>query len=260
MNVPQKASWRPLQPIMALEDCPVCGGTGWETLEVRGVHTAKRCGCSLLSRTLRIREGLCVPPRYQGCTLAGFEPKTLSQHHALKAAQRFVDQFPRVPKGLFLSGPPGVGKTHLTVGILLALAARFHEDLLFVDFPSFLESARSCSAARLAQLPQSGAANASLVLFDNFGCCVASSENLRFTEGLLGYRSANKRVSLFTGEQIYCSGAFRPSRNRHDSASDRFIRQLRSPARISLLTSNRLLPVSGEDFRAEGAGRMALFL
>jgi DNA replication protein DnaC len=67
-----------------------------------------------------------VPPRFRDRTLAGFERRT-GTAKALDAARRLAgDEAPT--GGLVLLGPPGVGKTHLSVGILADRAARWLRD------------------------------------------------------------------------------------------------------------------------------------
>ena len=60
-----------------------------------------------------------IPPRYQKCDLDNI---VLYPNEGLKkavtVARRFADAYPVVERGLFLDGPPGVGKTHIAVAIL----------------------------------------------------------------------------------------------------------------------------------------------
>jgi DNA replication protein DnaC len=55
-----------------------------------------------------------VGRKYRGCSLGTFEPRSHGQVAALKAAKEFSTN----PAGfLYLHGKPGVGKTHLAIGI-----------------------------------------------------------------------------------------------------------------------------------------------
>ena len=89
-----------------------------------------------------------------------FEPATVSQARALGEVQRLVDRFPRVEHDLFLTGDPGVGKTHLAVAALLELLQRFHDGLLFTDSSALLDiqsigaqsAAEGCQRMKTASL------------------------------------------------------------------------------------------------------------
>jgi DNA replication protein DnaC len=64
------------------------------------------------------RVGRIVPPRFRSRTLDNFEARSPSAVRALEAARAVVEH----GASLVLSGPPGVGKTHLAAGIVRAVA------------------------------------------------------------------------------------------------------------------------------------------
>lgn len=77
-----------------------------------------------------------VGRKYRGCSLDTFQASTSSQAAALKAAREFA----AAPAGfLYLHGKPGVGKTHLAIGIF-----REHQDrATFWTVPELLLHLRS---------------------------------------------------------------------------------------------------------------------
>jgi DNA replication protein DnaC len=134
---------------MAQKDCPACEGTGWKLVDVGGVSRAERCDCSLVSQPGDLLRRSRIPPRYEHCELANFDLRkdeaTGSVNGYLERAKSnatyFVREFPNVDCGLVLTGPTGVGKTHLAVAVLRGLVERGFE-CLFVDFRELLQQIR----------------------------------------------------------------------------------------------------------------------
>lgn len=64
------------------------------------------------------------PARYADAALDTYEPTTPAQHEALRAARQVADG---EISNLVLVGPPGVGKSHLAVGIVKAIVRQTEE-------------------------------------------------------------------------------------------------------------------------------------
>jgi len=89
-------------------------------------------------------KGAGIPARYRHCTLDNliiYPNEGLT--NAVKAARRFADKFPVVDKGLFFIGPPGIGKTHLSVALINHAVAQTGASALFCDVPELLKTIRS---------------------------------------------------------------------------------------------------------------------
>src|ERR1039458_8658099 len=105
------------------ETCPICGGTGWQTIERGKEREAVRCECRVRDRGERLLAAAHIPARYRHCELFNFQcdPDDKGQKSIRDArflAGRFVEEYPTDRTGLLFVGSVGVGKTHLAVGIM----------------------------------------------------------------------------------------------------------------------------------------------
>jgi len=120
----------------AIQVCSICGGSGWEPVESKGV---KQCSCRRESRNKVLLGRARIPPRYQRCSLDNFENTCPSVQRALMVSRKYVDEYPNIDVGLLLIGTCGVGKTHLAAGILTALINNKGIPSLFYDFRDLLK-------------------------------------------------------------------------------------------------------------------------
>jgi len=126
------------------ETCPLCGGTGWKTIERGKEREAVRCDCRVQSRSERLLAVAHIPPRYEHCELTSFQydPDDKRQASIVRArnfAGRFVEEYPVEKTGLLFVGSVGVGKTHLAVGIIKALIREKGIHCLFCDYRELLK-------------------------------------------------------------------------------------------------------------------------
>ena len=110
--------------------CTLCGGSGFTVLETAdGRRSVRDCACRLERRRKRIEGQAGIPPRYAEATLESFctdgeyEPFLF---RAQSACRKFVASYPLQTNGtgLLLTGKPGIGKTHLAIGVLKGLLER----------------------------------------------------------------------------------------------------------------------------------------
>src|SRR4029079_568670 len=88
-----------------------------------------------------------IPPRYEHCSLANFDPYTPTHRAALERAMSYCSGYPFLGKseglGLLLTGSNGVGKTHLGVGVLRELVHSKGARGQFWDFHELMREIKS---------------------------------------------------------------------------------------------------------------------
>jgi DNA replication protein DnaC len=133
-----------LPPVQTNSVCPLCNGTGWKPVQDGAVERVTRCDCWREAQLGRVIKAAGIPPRYVHCTLDNlllYENEGLA--NAVKAARRFAGKFPVVDKGIFFIGPPGIGKTHLSVALIRYAMLEKGATALFCDVPELLKTIRS---------------------------------------------------------------------------------------------------------------------
>ena len=106
---------------------------------------AVRCECRVKGRADRLLAAAHLPARYEHCDLGNFDydPGDKGQTSigdARMFAGRFVEEYPVEKTGILFVGTVGVGKTHLSVGILKALIREKGIHCLFCDYRELLKS------------------------------------------------------------------------------------------------------------------------
>jgi DNA replication protein DnaC len=111
--------------------CSSCSGTGWAFVVDKGVRP---CRCRAEERRVKLLADACIPKLYKESNLQTYQPSkgNLSHLRAFNYAHTFVRDYPIVDRGILFMGSVGVGKTHLSAGILRGLigkgiSCRFYE-------------------------------------------------------------------------------------------------------------------------------------
>ena len=185
------------------KNCPVCDGTGWRPVEKEGLRAVEICDCRRQQRDQRLLEHARIPRRYHTCDFEGLNvlQEQESLYFAAGKARRFVADYPLVEKGLLFLGPPGVGKTHLTVAILKRLMEQKGVECLFCPYQELLRQIRDSydpvSLSTESQILQP-VLHTDVVAIDDLGANRISDWVEDTITYILNYRYNERKTTLLT--------------------------------------------------------------
>lgn len=120
--------------------CPHCDGYG-HVIDDNG--KARPCVCVRKEIILSGIEEARIPTRYVNADLHNFDAPTSSLKASHSFAADYVKNYSRDnPKGLYIYGPTGSGKTHLAIGILKGLIEKGF-DGVFYNVVDLLDTIRA---------------------------------------------------------------------------------------------------------------------
>lgn len=138
-----------------LSRCPTCRGSGYRRgRDADGYEVALPCALSGLRRRANLFRLAKIPAHFSGCSYPSYQPRSELQRAAKLALGSFLAQLSKVEiddkgrlpprlRGIGLSGPPGVGKTHLLVGVARILTLDYGVPVHFSDFSQLLWSLKA---------------------------------------------------------------------------------------------------------------------
>lgn len=218
--------------------CPKCRGVGWVVRANGGVETVVVCeACRKKPGLGRRVRAAGIPPRYWDQGFKTFSTPDPSQETALLRAIEFADAFPEVERGLLFVGPCGVGKTHLSVGILKAVLDSKAARVRFVDEAELLRSlhytynrdARQSEEEVLEPLRE-----ADLLVWDDLGTGRPTDWVRETIHTIINHRYTYRRLTIF-------SSNWKLSPRKEPPEGSRMAREATLPDRIGERLYSRIL-------------------
>lgn len=141
------------------ETCKICRGVGGYEVELKSGNVAwKTCECQQLVRRMELFRRAKIPSRFADKTLNAFAPNDETQMRVRAHLYKLFQDSPSSPafkpgdSGILLMGPPGVGKTHLMVGLIRYLMLERGIPCLFQDFGLLLSNLRDAYSRDISEM------------------------------------------------------------------------------------------------------------
>ena len=231
-------------------DCPHCFGSGMAIIPGEG---ARRCRCQSPDTRDRLLQSARIPPRYQHCTIQGYEAANdeLSKWAAKMEAQVIIDDYLTLGgRGLLLTGPVGVGKTHLAVAILRELIMRYQARGLFYQFGALLRQIQD-SYNPVSQNSEftvlAPVFEAEVLVLDELGASKPTDWVRDTMMQIINNRYNERRLTIFTTNYS--------DARRNEKEGEILEDRIGVPLRSRLYEMCKTVVIEGEDYRKKLAGQ-----
>lgn len=180
-------------------NCEQCDDRGFITTD-RGVRD---CDCTQEKKRIQKLDRAGIPPRYRRKTFAEYETgDNPTTQRALLICRRFVDEWPtNRHRGIALTGPVGVGKTHLTACILMECSRRWSAEVAFVDLPLLFSQIKATFDAKWMRTEfeiLEPLLKADVLAIDELAAARHSDWNFQMTEHILNSRYLADKSTIIT--------------------------------------------------------------
>ncbi len=180
--------------------CPDCDGYG--NIIENGV--ARPCHCRIERELAERMEVARIPERYRACSLDNFSTDTSERERDVKAVRwALKEMLDRPGQGLYLHGEHGVGKTHLTVGVLRELIRRGQSSVYYnvVDLLDQMRDSMRAESGPGAQQILGMHLDWQVLLLDDLGVQRASPWVVERLHAIVNARYESTRVLIITSNK-----------------------------------------------------------
>lgn len=218
--------------------CQICSGSGWELVGVDDKETVRRCQCYHEQYRQKLWLDSRVPKRFRDCRINNFNVYRLGKgkkviNHNLSMPKEicanFIKKYPVVDQGLLLMGTIGVGKTHLSVGIIAELTQKKGVPCLFYDFRDLLKAIQSSYDPR-SQITELSilepVVNCEVLVLDELGARKVTDWMLDMLTFIINKRYNDKKITIITSNWMD-----NPFREGDETLTDRVGARIRSRLR-----------------------------
>ena len=247
------------------EPCQLCDGTGLRLVDAPGGRRhVEDCDCRIARRLQRRLVQARIPPRYEQSSLDSYDygSTNLSLSAAFLVAHHFTVGYPVVTRGqgILFTGPSGVGKTHLALGILREVITHRGATGFYWEHKELLEKVRSFydkPVAGAEDLLLRSVISCDLLVLDDLGDITPSDWSWDTTSYILSSRYNEKRSTIIT-TNYHNDAPFQPAPSeqssqlaqarrakRRDTLGDRIGERMRSRLQEMCV----IVEMEGEDVR-----------
>jgi len=180
--------------------CEKCGGTGFVSKEDGSVE---RCEC--LFGKEEINRALKIPRRFWKAELENYDVENSSEGEAYKEALIFCAEFdPSQGRGITFVGTPGVGKTHLAVGMLKRIYREKGVKGKFFDTKDLIYKLKVLIEEGGTARAIKSILNCPLVVLDDLGSERLSEWQRELISYIISYRYNNLKSTIITTNFSLC--------------------------------------------------------